>query len=78
MAVIQVWKGNQNPSSDPPIGKGNGAVDSRAKTATITEWTDKAAIRVGDPYKLKSGGKQYDATAVAPGINEVAKFDHLS
>jgi hypothetical protein len=77
MALIQVWKGNQNPSTDPAIGKGNGNVDSRAKTATITDWIDRGAVRVGEPYTLKSGGKLYDATAVAPVANEAAKFNDL-
>ena len=77
MALIQVWRGNQNPSNDPPIGKGSGSVNSKAKTAAITDWIDRGAVRAGDPYQLKSGGKLYSATAVAPGANEVARFNNL-
>ncbi|HYG64982.1 MAG TPA: hypothetical protein VEL74_20535 [Thermoanaerobaculia bacterium] len=53
MATIVVTKGDLN------WGKGEGSVDSKAGTASITSWVDQAAMTVGTTYGLKTGGKSY-------------------
>jgi hypothetical protein len=42
-----------------PWGQGEGAVNSKAKTARIDSWRDKGAMTIGKTYGLKSGGKSY-------------------
>lgn len=76
MAVIQVYKNNTTQS---PLGKGDGTLDKKNKTATIDTWTDKAAVSVGSEYALKSGGTFYNnANCTATGTNPVAQFNNFS
>ena len=76
MATIQVYKHG----TSTLLGTGDGTIDSKAGTARINSWTDKAGLVVDTNYALKSAGKTYsDATcttvnAVAP----VATFDNVS
>ncbi len=72
MAKIQVFKHG----TDTHLGKGDGSVDNRAQTATITQWIDKAAVLVGTSYMLRSGGKTYDDANCTQAVLPVA-FDNV-
>lgn len=67
MAKIQVFKHG----TDTSLGKGDGSINKKDKTASITSWdrNNKAGLTVGTKYKLKSGGKFYsDAECSAVGL----------
>lgn len=72
MSKIQVFKHG----TDTQLGKGDGSVDTRAKTASITNWDEKAGLLVGTKYKLKSGGKIY-SDANCTGNALPATFDNV-
>ena len=76
MATIQVCKNDTGAS----LGKGNGSIDTKAKTAVINTWTEKAGLVAQRKYTLKSGRKTYaDATCTAVNAaNPVATFSNVS
>lgn len=46
-------------TTDKVIGKGEGTIDSHAKTAQITSWDEKPALLVGKLYTLTQGTRKY-------------------
>lgn len=50
---------------DVALGTGDGDIDSKAGTATINSWINKAAVEINKQYKLVSSGKTWVGTCTA-------------
>lgn len=75
MALFQLWYMQDTPSNRTPRGSGEGTIDAKKGTATVTNWTTIPALEIGTKYKLKAGRPYYEGIcATVNATNPVATF----
>jgi hypothetical protein len=71
--MIQVWRKGVNTNDTSPIGKGNGSKSD--DTITVTSWTNRPPLTVGETYQVKERALYQTTCATStPDGNPVATF----
>ena len=71
--MIQVWRKGVDTNKTSAIGKGSGS--KSGKTITVTSWTDRPALTVGETYQVKDRALYQTTCATnTPDRNPVATF----